>query len=357
MLDWGEHDVFDEDTGEWEKKKKPNPQPRNPQDWSRERHVLRKILKEVSRNAAMANDHDYQAVDGNWKKAQIPQLLSLLVRDSPKIAALMLNIADEVVKRKEKAIVWTLYPDEQLILREIMSYFGIDARILSSDLSSTDHVSLTRSFNEPGGTQVLLASYTTNCAGLNLQKECRNVHLLDPATNANTEKQAIGRCYRLGQQQEVRVTGYYTRGTFNSYMFAHQIEKLLPGLAAMVERSQLGEEVSSETLLADGTDLFTWIDPHDNEHAPFFVRGQVDPSIYPNTYIIEEIALERALVKVAKMLKGKSTLHSGGFGPEFGEWCDYVHLDTAGNVRSDLGMDLQGRTQRKPRTPKTPKKR
>ncbi|XTI94614.1 P-loop containing nucleoside triphosphate hydrolase protein, partial [Cenococcum geophilum] len=141
-----------------------------------------------------------------------------------------------VVKRKEKAIVWSLYPLEQLIIREIFVSFGIDTRVLASDLTQGQKSDLVKNFNSPDVCQVLIASYTANGAGLNLQQSCHNVHLFDPAPSANAQEQAIGRTYRLGQPRKVTVVEYYVRRTFNEKVVNTQILRALPGLMAMIDK-------------------------------------------------------------------------------------------------------------------------
>mmetsp|Transcript_28934 Transcript_28934/g.25554 ORF Transcript_28934/g.25554 Transcript_28934/m.25554 type:complete len:93 (+) Transcript_28934:1-279(+) len=62
------------------------------------------------------------------------------------------------------------------------------------------------------GFDVLLISSKCVSVGLNLQ--CANhIIFLDPQTNVSLDKQAIGRCWRLGQTKKVNVYRLITKGT------------------------------------------------------------------------------------------------------------------------------------------------
>ncbi|KAJ9642306.1 hypothetical protein H2199_004686 [Coniosporium tulheliwenetii] len=58
---------------------------------------------------------------------QIIRILAEFIKYSPRIGALATNLADQVVKRQEKAIVWVLYLIEQLLIGGIPEMMGIDA--------------------------------------------------------------------------------------------------------------------------------------------------------------------------------------------------------------------------------------
>jgi hypothetical protein len=49
VMDWGTEDIWNA-SKKFEEHRKPNPNPRNKQDWAKEKHVLRKIMKEIARN-------------------------------------------------------------------------------------------------------------------------------------------------------------------------------------------------------------------------------------------------------------------------------------------------------------------
>lgn len=106
---------------------------------------------------------------------------------------------------------------------------------------------------------VFLITYAIGSTGLNLQKDCHRVHLVEGATNLGTLGQSIGRVRRLGNPSSVvYVYEYYVNGTFDSKNVWRNIEKAVPQAMAELNRQIFyGEEGAS-----DGTidiDLGDWV--------------------------------------------------------------------------------------------------
>ena len=220
-----------------------NPPTRAKKGWSKNPHVIHTILRQIAKCKDLPSAMKPYHVPAAESTLQV---IGAVLQHSSRLSALVANIADQVVKRKEKAIIWSLYPLEQLIIRELLVSFGIDARVLASDLTQGQKSDLVKNFNSPEVCQVLIASYTANGAGLNLQQSCHNVHLFDPAPSANAQEQAIGRTYRLGQPRKVTVVEYYVRRTFNEKVVNTQILRALPGLMAMIDKDQVFKTYSHD---------------------------------------------------------------------------------------------------------------
>ena len=104
-----------------------------------------------------------------------------------------------MVKRQEKAIVWTIYPFEQLLVASLLVLVHITGEAYLSELNPIQRHALQGKFNSPTDKcTVLVCNYSVNGVGLNLQHQCRNVHLFDPAISKEAQEQAVGRCYRIG---------------------------------------------------------------------------------------------------------------------------------------------------------------
>ena len=72
-----------------------------------------------------------------------------------------------------------------------------------------------------GAYDVLLISMKCASVGLNLQ--CANhIIFVDPRCNPGLENQAIGRCWRLGQNKKVYVTRLITKGTVEEKILSLQ---------------------------------------------------------------------------------------------------------------------------------------
>lgn len=159
--------------------------------------------------------------------------LTLVLRESPRLRALLPRILDQVVLQKEKAIVWTLFPAQQAFVGAMLRLVGIDARIFSANLSSLERSELVQLFNESRTeAMVLVCSYSVNSAGLNLQHLCRNVHLFETALSEAIMMQAIGRVRRIGQRRIVKVYDYRVPDSFNARQVEKALEKSVPGLIA-----------------------------------------------------------------------------------------------------------------------------
>lgn len=58
-------------------------------------------------------------------------------------------------------------------------------------------------------THILILQIKTGCEGLNLQKEFSEIYFVSPNWNPTLEDQAVARCHRIGQQNEVHVFRFY----------------------------------------------------------------------------------------------------------------------------------------------------
>ncbi len=109
-----------------------------------------------------------------------------------------------------------LDPPEQHPTQALPTPPGLLAFPFTSALNPTKRTRLQAQFNEAAsGAMVLIASYLVSGVGLNLQKACWYVHLLDLAPSREAQAQAAGRTYRLGQGHDVRVIEYFVTGSFN----------------------------------------------------------------------------------------------------------------------------------------------
>ena len=205
---------------------------RSKQNQSKRSRVLFNIKKSIAKYMAL------QLIPANLKLLDSPKdvlkTITITLQNSLQLSALVVNIADQVVKRREKAIIQTLYLLEQLIIQEILVAFSINACLLTLDLAQGQKSNLIKNFNTPGIYTILIASYTTNGTGLNLQQACYNVHLFDPAPSASAQEQAVGRSYCLGQSRKVTIVKYYMRKTFNKRVVNNQILRALPSLIAII---------------------------------------------------------------------------------------------------------------------------
>lgn len=159
--------------------------------------------------------------------------ITVVLRESPRMRALLPRVVDQVVLQNEKCIIWTLFPAQQAFVAAMLHLVGIDARIFHAHLTNLERSELIKSFNESRTeVMVLVCSYSVNSAGLNLQHMCRNVHLFETALSEAIMMQAVGRVRRIGQQRIVKIYDYRVPKSFNERQAAKILEKSLPGLVA-----------------------------------------------------------------------------------------------------------------------------
>lgn len=231
-------------------------------------------------------------------------------------------LADQVVKRGEKAIVWVLYPFEQAFVTALLRAIYIDARAYSADLTAEKRSELQHTFNtSKTEAMVLVCSYSCNGVGLNLHHRCHNVHLLDPAMTQASQDQAIGRTLRLGQKFNVVVIEYFVRGSFNERQVNQIILRSLPNMMAMIDKETLKSEYG-----IDKADLKTVTEEvEDVELGPMqkkfhFVEGRIlkadDPDAPADAKLYD---VREVLIELFQWNRGTRIVQHRGFGEKFTE--------------------------------------
>ncbi|KAI9779501.1 MAG: hypothetical protein M1839_007309 [Geoglossum umbratile] len=118
---------------------------------------------------------------------------------------------------------------------------GIDVRQYHSGLGSRERQYLVKTFHEEQyEAMVLIGSYSVNSCGLNLHGHCRNVLIFEPGPSTPIEFQAIGRVYRVGQEQTVRVIRLFLQQSWNEWEEGNGLVKELPALMAELTMNIFG---------------------------------------------------------------------------------------------------------------------
>jgi superfamily II DNA/RNA helicase len=76
-----------------------------------------------------------------------PMRLEYLLRGAPKMRAMGDVIKYQVLIDKEKAIVWVMFPTEQVYIKATLREIGIDAHSLYAHLSQSQRDEIIQSFN------------------------------------------------------------------------------------------------------------------------------------------------------------------------------------------------------------------
>lgn len=166
-----------------------------------------------------------------------PDLVGAVCNDSPKYKALLGLVSDWVVRKGEKAVVWTTYPAQQKMVEEILNKVGIKTKALTSNMSTAERESLIDNFNTvQDDIQILVLSYSMSSFGLNLHFLCRHsIHLNMPMSRAIRD-QADARFRRIGQTRDVYSWVISTANTFNDRQYTNNISKSVPQIVSELNK-------------------------------------------------------------------------------------------------------------------------
>lgn len=95
--------------------------------------------------------------------------------------------------------------------------------VIDGRMSATDRASAFTTVETDG--DVFIMQISTCCEGLNLQM-FSEVYFVSPHWNPCVEEQAIGRCHRIGQQEEVHVYRFKMKNSIENYISSTQERKI-----------------------------------------------------------------------------------------------------------------------------------
>jgi SNF2 family DNA or RNA helicase len=98
-------------------------------------------------------------------------------------------------------LVFCHYRKEIDVIASRLTEFGIRNATFDGRTGSAERQEI---LSDPNN-QVIILQIQTGCEGLNLQKNYSEVYFVSPHWNPSVEKQAIGRCHRIGQEKQVYV--------------------------------------------------------------------------------------------------------------------------------------------------------
>jgi hypothetical protein len=216
-------------------------------------HIAKALMKGIKGGTAVDKktlQHFFEtAKDDAAPRRTLP--LEFLLRGSPKLRSMIGILRDQVLIHHEKAIIWTMFPAEQVFIGAALVEANIDAKVFHASLGFAERASLIHEFTtERDKCMALVCSFSVNAAGLNLQQLCRNVHLFSEGTSKSVVDQAIGRVCRLGQQKVVLVYDYQVEKSFDMTLVLRNKIKAIPALVAQMRGGEFlaeaGDDQSAE---------------------------------------------------------------------------------------------------------------
>jgi hypothetical protein len=181
-------------------------------DFKRWRWLLAEISNEGCTEIPTVDYKDKRTVSNK-------QILEIILRFSPKLAAQLSMIAEHALLRDEKMLVWFAYPITQELVAEVlmnMKHLKDVYTSLDSTTSQTRRDEIQEEINDvkPSCTlRILLASMLVGGVGLNFQEDSWICCLFEAAESLDAELQVIGRQHRLGQLMAVLVYSLIMKGT------------------------------------------------------------------------------------------------------------------------------------------------
>ncbi|KAI4675893.1 uncharacterized protein J4E84_009868 [Alternaria hordeiaustralica] len=170
-------------------------------------------------------------------ETDVQQILHWHCQGAPKLRKLLGILAEIVVLRQEKVLIWVSNPAQAEWLQQVLLLLKFSAFQLRTDLSQTEQDKILNDFNnDPHLVAVLICSYLVSCSGLNMQTLCRTTIEYEPPPNESIRAQEVGRVKRRGQPSPwIRHITLLTKDTFNSKQDSSMILKNLPNLLTQLD--------------------------------------------------------------------------------------------------------------------------
>ncbi|KAH0537331.1 hypothetical protein FGG08_005847 [Glutinoglossum americanum] len=237
-------------------------------------------------------------------------LLQWFANGSPKLRWLCWVLAELTVKRREKMIIWVQFPWQQELLYLFIKEFNIDVRQYHSGLNSRERRNLVKDFHEKQyRVMVLIGSYSVNSYGLNLHGHCRNVLIFEPAASGPVEFQAIGRVFRVGQEQIVRVIRLYLQHSWNEWEEGNGLVKELLSLMAELNMNIFGAGEDTDGVDDTGVDAAVSLGDRDISIRRYVLfDNRLGPA--EERPELETLTTEQLLKHISRMLKDQRNFRS-----------------------------------------------
>jgi hypothetical protein len=233
---------------------------------------LHRILQDVYDESTKADHAHILPTEGGIPPPQEESgsLAFAFVARSERIRMIIGAVADFVVAKGEKVIIFYQNPTEQEILISIFNILGFKSEAHMSRYDTYVKRELVERFNRPlarnqshqrntgmdDEIEILLLSIHQN-TGLNLQYQCCKVILTGPAKSNPGSLHCCGRVARIGQSKHCTIIEFYDPNTYNHAVMVAGTRKALPSLARFLNPHALAavfgmvdEDSDEDTLIA-----------------------------------------------------------------------------------------------------------
>jgi SNF2 family DNA or RNA helicase len=216
------------------------------------------LRRRTLENLSNANETKHIQVLAEITKLRQASCNPLLIDPNIKIASsklsTFLDIVDELIENKHKALVFSQFVSHLSIVRKVLVQKGIKYQYLDGSTSQAERERNVKKFQNGEG-DLFLISLKAGGLGLNLTAADYVIHL-DPWWNPAVEDQASDRAHRIGQQRPVTIYRLVAENTIEEkIMQLHHnkrdlAEQLLEGsdMAARLTVSEMIELIRENTI-------------------------------------------------------------------------------------------------------------
>ncbi len=128
--------------------------------------------------------------------------------------ALLFSLLTDIIDKNEKTLIFTQYQEMgRLLAQMIEDEFGVFTPFLHGGVSRKGRDEMVEEFQNNRTTRIMILSLKAGGTGLNLTAASNVIHY-DLWWNPAVEAQATDRAYRIGQNRNVMVHRFITKGTF-----------------------------------------------------------------------------------------------------------------------------------------------
>ena len=209
------------------------------------------VLQTLMRFKQICNHPSQLVGDGDYKPAQ-----------SGKFARLA-ELSEELAERQEKVLIFTQFREIIDPLAEHLAHvFGRAGLTLHGGTGVKQRRQIVEQFQREQGPPFLILSLKAGGTGLNLTAASHVIHF-DRWWNPAVENQATDRAFRIGQQRNVLVHKFITRGTVEERIDKMIEEKrdlaeqLMPAGEGEVNLTELGDEELLDLVKLDANQAMT----------------------------------------------------------------------------------------------------
>ncbi len=118
---------------------------------------------------------------------------------------------DEIINRKQKAIIWTIFIQNAKGLQNYLENQGISSKLLIGEVDQIDREKIVEKFNDPRNLefQVVIANPFAVAESISLHKGCHNAIYMERDYNCSNFLQSKDRIHRVGLTENQETNYYY----------------------------------------------------------------------------------------------------------------------------------------------------